>query len=144
MQQRYSQTEDTGKLPAENEQPLAGVQVLLVEDELDVADLLLFILDDAGAESVWVMHSNEALACLSHFHPDILLSNVRLPDHDGDWLIQKIRQSEINREAHLPAIALTSYTREVVVDKVLTAGFDRFIHKHFDPTEIISTILDLL
>lgn len=144
MQQRLSHTQDSGKMPDEYEQPLAGVQVLLVEDELDIADLILFILNDAGAEAVWVMHSNEALACLRHFQPDILLSNVRLPDRDGDWLIREIRQAELDREARLPAIAITSYTREVAADKMLAAGFDRFMHKLFDEGDIISTILDLL
>lgn len=134
----------TRKTQANPDQPLAGIQVLLVEDEFDIANLLLFILSEAGAEAVWVMQSNDALACLHHFHPDILLSNVRLPDRDGDWLIQEIRQAELERIAHLPAIAITSYTREVSADKVLEAGFNRFMPKHFDPEEIISTILDLI
>ena len=144
MQHHSRQTDATGKTQAEHEQPLAGLQVLLVEDEFDIADLLLFILREAGAEAVWVMQSNDALTCLHHFHPDILLSNVRLPDRDGDWLIQEIRQAELERIARLPAIAITSYTREFAADKMLEAGFDRFLPKRFDSAEIISTILDLV
>jgi PleD family two-component response regulator len=106
MKHYPSQTGATCKTQAKHKQPLARVQVLLVEDEVDVANLLLFILNEAGAEVLWVMQSNDALACLHHFHPDILLSNIRLPDHDGDWLIQEIRQAELERMAHLPAIAL--------------------------------------
>ena len=144
MKHNPSQTDGTCKTQADCEYPLAGVQVLLVEDEFDVADLLLFILNQAGAEVIWVMQSNDAVACLHHFHPDILVSNIRLPDRDGDWLIQQIRQTELERITHLPAIAITSYTREVAANKVLEAGFDRFLPKHFDSEEIISSILALV
>lgn len=144
MPHHQSQTDATDPRPAEHEQPLAGLHVLLVEDELDIAALLLFILQEAGAEAIWVMQSQDALACLHHFQPDILLSNIKLPDHDGDWLIQEIRRAELERIAHLPAIALTSYTRDVAANKMLAAGFDRFLPKHFDSEVMIATILDLL
>ncbi|HEY9826866.1 MAG TPA: response regulator [Stenomitos sp.] len=144
MQHHSSHTEDPGNIPGEHEQPLAGVQVLLVEDELEVADLLLFILHDAGAHAVWAMHSNDASACLHHFHPDILLCNILLLGRDGDWLIQEIRQAELETMAHLPVIAMTCYTREVTENTALAAGFDRFMHLLFDPTEMIEIILDVL
>lgn len=124
--------------------PLAGVQILLVEDELDVATLLRLILNEAGADVTWVMQSNEALAYLQHCGPNILLSNIKLPDHNGDWLIQKIRQAELEKRQHLPAIALTSYTREFVAENLLKVGFDRFLPKDFDFEELTSTILELL
>ncbi|WP_088889538.1 response regulator [Leptolyngbya ohadii] len=144
MKHHPGQVDATGKALPDGETPLAGVQVLLVEDEFDIATLLLFILLEAGAEAVWVVQSREALDCLDHFHPDILLSNIKLPDHDGDWLIQEIRQAESVEMPRLPAIAITSYTRDVAATQVLEAGFDRFMPKHFDPEEIISTILDLV
>lgn len=144
MNDRANQVGTACKTQANREQPLAGVQVLLVEDEFDVANLLLFILNEAGAETVWVMQSNDALACLHHFHPDILLSNIRLPDCDGDWLIQQLRHAESERGTHIPAIAITSYTRDVAANKMLEAGFDRFLSKPFDPEEIISIILALV
>ncbi|MBD1847263.1 response regulator [Cyanobacteria bacterium FACHB-63] len=124
--------------------PLAGVKVLLVEDECDIADLLLFILSEAGAEAIAVRQAKDALAQLHRSRPDILLSNVRLPDRNGDWLIQEIRQAEFGRMPRLPAIAVTSYTREFDANTVLEAGFDRFLPKLIDPEEIISAILDLV
>jgi CheY-like chemotaxis protein len=131
-------------MQARQEQPLAGVRVLLVEDEFDVANLLLFILAEAGAEVVWMMRATEAFACLRHLHPHVLLSNVRLPDRDGDWLIQEIRQAESEAIEHLPAIAITSYTRDVAAERMLEAGFDRFLTKDFDVEQLISTILDMV
>lgn len=144
MEHSSSRVSVTGKTQAHQTQPLAGVTVLLVEDERDIADLLLFILNEAGAEVIWVMQANEALVWLDCSRPDILLSNIRLPDYDGDWLIQAIRQAESGKMPPLPAIAITSYTREFSADTVLEAGFDRFLPKHIDAEAIISTILDLV
>ncbi|MBD2081790.1 response regulator [Leptolyngbya sp. FACHB-17] len=144
MEHSSSQVSVTGKKQAHQTQLLAGVKVLLVEDECDVADLLLFILSEAGAEAIWVTQANDALAQLHRSRPDILLSNIRLPDRNGNWLIQEIRQAEFGRMARLPAIAVTSYTREFNANKVLESGFDRFLPKHIDPEEIISAILDLV
>ncbi|MBD1847005.1 response regulator [Cyanobacteria bacterium FACHB-63] len=144
MEHSSSQVNITGKTQAHQTQPLAGVKVLLVEDECDMADLLLFILSEAGAEATWVMQANDALAQLHRSRPDILLSNIRLPDRNGNWLIQEIRQAEFGRMPHLPAIAVTSYMRGFNANTVLEAGFDRFLPKHIDPEEIISTILDLV
>jgi CheY-like chemotaxis protein len=144
MEHSLSQVNSTGKTQADQLHPLAGVTVLLVEDERDIADLLLFILGEAGAEVIWVMQASQALARFHHSRPNILLSNLRLPDQNGDWLIQAIRQAESGRMPHLPAIAITSYTREFNADTVLEAGFDRFLPKLIDAEEIISTILELV
>ncbi len=143
MQSRTTRSNASQKQTS-SAQPLAGLRVLLVEDEFDVASLLLFILAEAGAEVVWVAQSSDALACLPTVHPDILLSNIRLPDQDGDWLIQAIREAESETHHHLPAVAITSYTREVTEQKVLEAGFERFLSKTFDPDQLIATILELV
>lgn len=129
---------------AHQNQPLAGVQILLVEDEFDMANLLLFILEDAGAEVVLSMWASAALAQLARFQPDVLICDIKLPDYNGDRLIQEIRQAELNTTQHLPAIAITSYTRRVAAEAMLNCGFDRFMVKHFGPDEIISTILALV
>ncbi|MBW4528536.1 MAG: response regulator [Phormidium tanganyikae FI6-MK23] len=144
MEHSASQVSVSGKTQAHQTQSLAGVKVLLVEDECDMADLLLFILSEAGAEAIWVMQANDALAQLHRSRPDILLSDIRLPDCNGDWLIQEIRQAEFGRMPRLPAIAVTSYTRGLNANTVLKAGFDRFLPKHIDSEEIISAILDLV
>lgn len=129
---------------ADQKRLLAGVRVLLVEDEVDVAHLLIFMLSEAGAQIAWVMQSVEALAQLNQSHPDVLICNIKLPDHNGDWLIQKIRQAELGTKYRLPALAVSSYTREFAEEKMLKAGFDSFLPKNFDEEELISTILELV
>src|SRR5689334_8445222 len=106
---------------------LEGIQILLVEDEPDIAELFTFVLQEEGAEVIYTTSAAEALLVLEHQQPDILICNIKLPDHNGDWLIQQVRQSGFNRA--IPAIAVTSYTREVAADSMLNAGFQGFLPK---------------
>jgi CheY-like chemotaxis protein len=124
--------------------PLEGIDVLLVEDELDIAELLIVMLKCAGAKVVWAALADEALNLLEHSEPDVLVCNVRLPDRDGDWLIQQIRAKEAGGSQHLPAVAVTSYSRDITAEPMLSAGFDCFLSKLQDPNEFISTIAHLL
>ncbi|WP_242063570.1 response regulator [Nostoc sp. FACHB-892] len=125
-------------------QGLAGIRILLVEDEPDIADLLIFILETAGAEVMAFTNAETAFAILESFHPDILVSNVKLPDYNGDWLIEKIRGHSSPYFRQLPAIAITSYTREFSESKALNAGFDRFLVKLENLESIEGVIVELL
>lgn len=129
---------------APHESMLVGVQVLLVEDELDIADLLIILLASAGAEVVWVTQAEEALLLLEDLQPDVLVCNVRLPDQNGDWLIQQIRAKESESKSHLPAIAVTSYSREVTDMQMRAVGFERLVYKLNDPDELITAIFTLV
>ncbi|MGJ5632120.1 response regulator [Nostoc sp. CALU 1950] len=123
---------------------LVGIRILLVEDEPDIAELLIFILKTAGAEVMAFIDAEAALSMLELCHPDILLSNIKLPAHDGDWLIKQIRVHSSSLLRQLPAIAITSYTREVSSRKALDAGFDRFLVKFESPETIVAEIVHLL
>ncbi|MEH2290231.1 response regulator [Nostoc sp.] len=125
-------------------QKLIGTTILLVEDEPDIADLLTFILEAAGAEVMALSDAETALDLVESLHPDILLSNMKLPNRDGNWLIEQIRVHSCPSIRELPAIAITSYTREVSSHKALDAGFDRFLVKLESPEEIIDEIVHLL
>ncbi|MCC5658841.1 response regulator [Nostoc sp. XA010] len=125
-------------------QHLIGTLILLVEDEPDIADLLTFVLEADGAEVIALGDAEAALALIESLHPDILLCNVKLPDHDGNWLIKQIRVHSCLSLRQLPAIAITSYTREVSSHKALNAGFNRFLVKLESPDEIVGEIVHLL
>ncbi|MDZ8222256.1 response regulator [Nostoc sp. ChiVER01] len=125
-------------------QHLIGTLILLVEDEPDIADLLTFVLEADGAEVIALSDAEAALALVESLHPDILLCNVKLPDHDGNWLIEQIRVHSCSSLRQLPAIAITSYTREVSSHKALNAGFNRFLVKLESPDEIVDEIVHLL
>lgn len=130
-----------GDTMADVEQPLAHLQVLLVEDEPDIAELLLLILRNAGAEVRLVTSAETALSLLEHYHPDVLISNVRLPEKNGDWLIRQVHAQQSQED--LPAIAITSYSREVSQVKLLQSGFHCFMPKPLEPDDLIATVLHL-
>jgi CheY-like chemotaxis protein len=121
---------------------LTGVQVLLVEDEPDIAALLVLVLETAGAAVTACTDAETALARIEALQPDILLCNVKLPLHDGDWLMQQIRRHTCSALRQLPAIALTSHTRDVSKFKALEAGFDHFLVKF--ETSVVDEIIRLL
>ncbi|OYE01690.1 response regulator [Nostoc sp. 'Peltigera membranacea cyanobiont' 232] len=125
-------------------QHLVGIRILLVEDEPDIADLLIFVLETAGAEVMAFINAEAAFGILESFHPNILVSNVRLPDHNGNWLIEQIRGHSSPYFRQLPAIAITSYTREFSESKAIDAGFDRFLVKLENLESIESVIVELL
>ncbi|MDZ8184960.1 MAG: response regulator [Nostoc sp. ChiSLP02] len=123
---------------------LFGISILLVEDEPEIADLLIFILEQAGAQVIALTNAEEALALVERLNPALLLCNMRLPNRDGNWLIEQIRVHSSSSIRQLPAIAITSYTREVSSNKALNAGFDRFMIKLESPEEIVNEIIRLL
>ncbi|MEH2069002.1 MAG: response regulator [Nostoc sp.] len=125
-------------------QQLSGIAILLVEDEPEIADLLIFILETAGAQVRVLSDAEAAFALIESLHPDVLLCNIKLPVRDGNWLIEQIRVHSNPSLRELPAIAITSYTREVSSHKALNAGFDRFLVKLESPEEIVDEIAHLL
>jgi CheY-like chemotaxis protein len=125
-------------------QPLQGLHILLVEDELDVADLLVFVFQTAGATIRWCSSAETALSVLESFPPDILVSNIKLPLHDGTWLIQQIRCHPRSELQHMPALAVTSYDREVSANLALGSGFDLFLSKLDSPEALVDAISALV
>lgn len=126
----------------DSSQSLLGIRILLVEDEPDIQALLMFILETAGAEVVALGYAEIALRQIESRCPDILLCNVRLPLADGYWLMRQIRTHSYVALRELPAIALTSYTRDVSEVEAFNAGFDLFLVKF--ENSIADEILHLL
>ncbi|MBD2054597.1 response regulator [Oculatella sp. FACHB-28] len=129
--------------PSSSQALLTGLTVLLVEDEPDIAELFTFILQEYGAEVILARSAVEALGELGQRQPDVLVSNVRLPNKDGRWLIEQIRHLK-GVWSELPAIAVTSYTREVDAEGALQSGFQHFMSKPLDPDELVQEILRLV
>ncbi len=123
---------------------LDGVQILLIEDEPDIADLFSLVLKDSGAQVTKAASAMEALQELHHQIPDILVCNIRLPDIDGDQLLRYIRSWTVESTRYIPAIAVTSYTREVNSREICKAGFDRFMSKPVDADRLVLAIQELL
>lgn len=123
---------------------LNNIQVLLVEDEPDIAVLLIYILEGSGAKVVATTTALEALQALDNHSPHILVCNLRLPDLDGIQLLQQIRLQQDATASYFPAIAVTSYNRIFCAEAALRSGFDRFIAKPIEPDFLVASILQLV
>nr|WP_242033702.1 response regulator [Phormidium sp. FACHB-592] len=125
-------------------QPLKDIQVLLVEDELDMAVLLTYLLENEGAAVTVTTTALEALQVLNKQRPQILLCNLRLPDLDGKALLEQVRQAPATASRQIPAIAVTSYSREYGEAAALKASFDYWLTKPIDPEPLVEAILQLV
>ncbi len=142
---------------------LADLRILVVDDETDARELLVFILEQAGAIVTPVTSAMEALQVLAHSEMDVMISDIGMPDMDGYMLMQQIKSRFAeNRQPRLldgdstnsdpvkivspampKAIALTAYAGEINQQKALAAGFQRHLSKPVEPTELVATIASL-
>ncbi|WP_236144679.1 PAS domain-containing hybrid sensor histidine kinase/response regulator [Nostoc sp. CMAA1605] len=137
----------------EEEQPLSthpqsstltGKKVLVIDDEPDIRDLVSFILEDYGIEVTAVKSAQEALETLSESLPDILISDIGMPEVDGYMLMRQLRQQPPELGGTIPAIALTAYAGEINQQQAITAGFQMHISKPVDPDALIEAIASLV
>jgi CheY-like chemotaxis protein len=119
---------------------LVGLKILLVDDQPDMLDLALFILDSQGAEVIAVSSAIEALSLLETTRPDVLISDIGMPEIDGYTLMKQVKQ----RNLDIPAIALTAYAGEVNHAKSLAAGFQKHLAKPVEANQLIEAITILM
>ncbi|MBN3875027.1 MULTISPECIES: response regulator [unclassified Nostoc] len=124
--------------------PLAGLRVLVVDDEADTRNFLSFMFEEYGAFATAVASVDEALAVLEQAKPDILISDIGMSEQDGYTLIRKLRSLEPEKGGRIPAIALTAYTREEDRLKALSAGFQQHLSKPIDPNKLIAAVANVL
>jgi PAS domain S-box-containing protein len=123
---------------------LAGVQVLLVDDDRDNLHILTLMLTNSGAR-VQATHSAAiALEILQWYQPDVVVSDLAMPEEDGYSLISKIRALEAQSGKASLAVALTAYVRIEDRARAIAAGFDGFISKPVAPNEVITEIANLI
>jgi PAS domain S-box-containing protein len=122
---------------------LAGLRILVVDDELDSRDFVAFVLEEAGAEVISLSSAAEALESIEQTAPDFLVSDIGMPQMDGYMLINRIRTQLAPEYGQLLAIALTAYAGEANERQVLQAGFDKHLAKPIDPTQLVATVARL-
>ncbi|MCT7981929.1 PAS domain S-box protein [Laspinema sp. A4] len=128
---------------AEDDVPLAGLRVLVVEDEADTLEFLITTLEMAGAIVQGVSSATQALAAIAEEKPDILVSDIGMPELDGYSLIRQVRSQESDSEPLLPALALTAYARDSDRARALNAGFHQHISKPIQPDRLITVVKNL-
>jgi CheY-like chemotaxis protein len=131
----------------------------VVDDEADMRELLVAILSEYGAQVRVAASAAEALSVLEQFKPDVLISDIGMPDVDGYMLMRQVRRLLPQQGGFIPglseamplakrhevqAIALTAYAGELNQQQALEAGFQRHIAKPVEPYELVKTIAALV
>jgi len=122
---------------------LSGLKVLLVDDAPDTLDVLEQILRQSGAETMSATGAEMALALLARERPDVIVSDIGMPEVDGFELMRRIRRLPHDAGGEIPALALTALTRQDDYDKALRAGFDDYLAKPVDAGALVARIAEM-
>ncbi|MEX2221445.1 MAG: GAF domain-containing protein [Candidatus Rokuibacteriota bacterium] len=116
---------------------LAGLRLLIVDDEADAREVMRFMLERGGARVRTAESATQALDAIREERPDLLISDIGMPVEDGYVLVRRLRAMEGGLGRRLPAIALTAYASEEDTRRALIAGFDAHLSKPVDPARLI-------
>ena len=121
---------------------LAGVDILLVDDEADTLMLFKTTLEAHGARVRPAATAAEALGLAAEWRPHLLVSDIGLPGIDGYALLDAIRSKTAHRT--LAAVAVTAFARPDDRNRALAAGFQAHISKPVDPSELVRLLAAVL
>ncbi|WP_413174482.1 ATP-binding protein [Anabaena azotica] len=132
---------------------LAGISVLVVDDEADSREFIKTVLEECQAEVILAASASEALQMLTQWKPDILISDIGMPEEDGYSLIRKVRSAESsspfpslppNQGGNIPAVALTAYAGVEERIRSIQAGFQLHLPKPVEPAELATVVASLV
>jgi CheY-like chemotaxis protein len=122
---------------------LKGVEILVVDDEADTREFVTFLLEQYGAQVRAVSSASEAITALTQSVPDVLLSDIGMPDVDGYMLMQQVRTLPPEQGGQIRAIALTAYAGEINYQQAIAAGFQSHVSKPVEPAELVAVVTSL-
>jgi CheY-like chemotaxis protein len=134
-----------GQLPPSRQpsRSLGGLRVLVVEDDPDARELVAAILEDAGALVESAESAAAGFAAVQAFRPQLLVSDIGMPDEDGYSLIRRVRALGVAGGGGIPSIALTAYTQAQDRARALDAGFNLHMGKPIKPTDLVAAVSTL-
>lgn len=131
---------------AEEEQlrSIKGLRILVVDDLIDTACILARMLMDEGAHVRWTTSVAEALTMIDSFHPNLIVSDLSMPEEDGFDLIRKFRASHGLEECgFVPAIAVSAYGNTKTMQKSFEGGYQAFFPKPVKKKYLIEAVSSL-
>jgi PAS domain S-box-containing protein len=136
-------------LPSEKGVPdqilnLGPLKILVVDDEADMRALMQVMLTSFSAQVQVVASAMDALHLLDTWQPDVLISDIGMPEMDGYMLLRQVRQLPPERGGQIPAIALTAYAGEYDQKQALAAGFQQHLSKPIEPEQLVKAIATLV
>ncbi len=134
------------RIPTEEgeEKPLDGTRILLIEDSADARLLFIYLLERAGADVRDAVTAANARELLKDFVPDVIVSDIGLPEENGMEFIRNLRTNGPENHRTIPAIALTAYAREEEKAAALSAGFQIHVAKPVSAAKLVDSIRQLL
>ncbi|MDB4946969.1 MAG: Chemotaxis protein methyltransferase CheR [Labilithrix sp.] len=123
---------------------LRGIKALVVDDERDARELVQIVLESCGVEVRLADSVAAALAEVEQFRPDVIISDIGMPNEDGYALIKKVRTEASEALRRTPAIALTAYAMAEDRNRTLLAGFNLHLTKPADPAGLVTMVADLV
>jgi CheY-like chemotaxis protein/anti-sigma regulatory factor (Ser/Thr protein kinase) len=119
---------------------LDGLNVLLVEDDRDAAEVVRTILERAGATVNFVPNAMQALERLRDTRFDVLVSDIGMPEMDGYGLIRRLRETETAANQYTPAIALTAFANKDDREEAIKAGYQMHLAKPVSPADLTRAV----
>ena len=123
---------------------LDGLRVLVVDDEADAREVVAAALGQAGAEVASVGNATAAMELIVRWKPNVLVSDIGMPEEDGYALIRKVRALGKEHGGDIPAVALTAFARTNDRMKVLSSGYQMHVPKPVEPMELATVIKSLV
>ncbi len=120
---------------------LRGLRVVIVDDEPDVLAAMKQVLTDHGATVATAGSAIEAFDVLQQHRPDVLISDIAMPDADGYALLRKVRAPDTGERGMVPAIAVTGHSD--ALQRALAAGYQLHLTKPFDADELVAAVARL-
>jgi signal transduction histidine kinase len=131
------------EISATDNHSLDGLRVLLVDDEPEARQIISTVITRTGAEVRSCESAHEALAKLSEWKPDVILSDIAMPEEDGYSFIRKVRSLPRDKGGDTPAAALTAYARDIDRSQALAAGYQMHIPKPIGASQLVTMIARL-
>jgi PAS domain S-box-containing protein len=122
---------------------VAGLRVLVVDDDGDTCDMIRAALDQCGAVVQTASSAESALQLFRSSQPDVLISDIGMPEVDGYELIRRIREIEHGLGTKVPAVALTAFARIEDRVKSLASGYQMHVAKPVEPAELLTIVASL-
>lgn len=128
-----------------DERRVSGLRVMVIDDVPDCRDVVELYLMQLKVEVQAASSPKEALKIMKHFKPELVISDIYMPDLDGYWLIEELKKLNRESETKVKAIALTAAAKESERVKLLAAGYDGYLAKPFifeDLNRLITKLID--
>ena len=119
---------------------LSGTRVLVVDDDDECRAMFRAVFESSGAAVTTATGARDGVRAFQAFAPDVVVSDLAMPDEDGYWLVREIGALAARAGQRLHAIAVTAYTDRHTMRRAVAAGFHAYLEKPVDPWELCEMV----